>query len=354
MALIVSQTYIASDFMVAVLPYHGRQPLEIAHTRPVRDSVRWVSAGFWTAMAGFVLLVRGTIAMRSSPVHAPRRADRSRCARTAIVMPICNENVSRVFAGLAATYDSLGRTGELAHFDFFVLSDSSNADIRVAELDAWLAMCRARRTGSSEFSIGGGSIASSARAAISPISAGAGAVAIGYMVVLDADSVMSGACLTELLRLMRRQSRSPASSRRRRTRPDEKRFSPASSSSPPAFTAHCSPPGLHFWQLGESHYWGHNAIIRVAPFMQNCALGRLPGHGTLSGEILSHDFVEAALMRRAGWRVMIAYDLAGSYEEMPPNLVDELTRDRRWCHGNLMNFRLFLMHGLHRPTARSS
>jgi membrane glycosyltransferase len=110
----------------------------------------------------------------------------------------------------------------------------------------------------------------------------------------------------------------------------------------PLFTA-----GLHFWQLGESHYWGHNAIIRVEPFMRHCALGRLPGRGALSGEILSHDFVEAALMRRAGWAVWIAYDLPGSYEEMPPNLIDELSRDRRWCQGNLMNFRLFLMKGLH-------
>src|SRR4029078_13357979 len=110
----------------------------------------------------------------------------------------------------------------------------------------------------------------------------------------------------------------------------------------PLFTA-----GLHFWQLGESHYWGHNAIIRVAPFMRHFARALLPGPGSLSGEILSHDFVEAALMRRAGWQVMIAYDLDGSYEEMPPNLVDELTRDRRWCRGNLMNFRLFLMRGLH-------
>ena len=110
----------------------------------------------------------------------------------------------------------------------------------------------------------------------------------------------------------------------------------------PLFTA-----GLHFWQLGESHYWGHNAIIRVAPFIRHCALGRLPGSGALSGEILSHDFVEAALMRRAGWGVWIAYDLPGSYEEMPPNLIDELKRDRRWCQGNLMNFRLVLMKGLH-------
>ncbi|MBS0309884.1 MAG: glucans biosynthesis glucosyltransferase MdoH, partial [Proteobacteria bacterium] len=104
---------------------------------------------------------------------------------------------------------------------------------------------------------------------------------------------------------------------------------------------------LHFWQLGESHYWGHNAILRVAPFMRHCALGRLSGGGPLSGEILSHDFVEAALMRRAGWTVWIAYDLPGSYEEVPPNLVDELKRDRRWCQGNLMNVRLFLANGVH-------
>src|ERR1035437_8265190 len=110
----------------------------------------------------------------------------------------------------------------------------------------------------------------------------------------------------------------------------------------PLFTA-----GLHFWQLGESHYWGHNAIIRLAPFLRHCALARLPGRGALSGEILSHDSVKAALMSRAGWAVWIAYDLEGSYEEMPPNLVDELKRDRRWCQGNLMNFRLFLMKGLH-------
>ncbi|MGH8346687.1 MAG: glucans biosynthesis glucosyltransferase MdoH, partial [Pseudomonas sp.] len=110
----------------------------------------------------------------------------------------------------------------------------------------------------------------------------------------------------------------------------------------PLFTA-----GLHFWQLGESHYWGHNAIIRMKPFIDHCALAPLPGKGAFSGSILSHDFVEAALMRRAGWGVWIAYDLPGSYEELPPNLLDELKRDRRWCHGNLMNFRLFLVKGMH-------
>ena len=110
--------------------------------------------------------------------------------------------------------------------------------------------------------------------------------------------------------------------------------------------------GLHYFELGEAHYWGHNAIIRVAPFIEHCALARLSGRGALSGEILSHDFVEAALMRRAGWGVWIAYDLPGSHEEMPPNLIDELNRDRRWCQGNLINFRLTWARGLH-PSHRA-
>jgi membrane glycosyltransferase len=109
--------------------------------------------------------------------------------------------------------------------------------------------------------------------------------------------------------------------------------------------------GMQYWQLGESHYWGHNAILRVAPFMEHCALAPIHGRGGLAGEILSHDFVEAALMRRAGFSVWVVGDLEGSYEQQPPNLIEELQRDRRWCQGNLQNARLITepgLHGVHR------
>jgi membrane glycosyltransferase len=109
--------------------------------------------------------------------------------------------------------------------------------------------------------------------------------------------------------------------------------------------------GMQYWQLGESHYWGHNAIIRVEPFMKHCALAPLKGKGGLSGDILSHDFVEAALMRRAGYQVWLVPELTGSYEQQPPNLLEELQRDRRWCQGNLQNARLIAepgLHGVHR------
>jgi membrane glycosyltransferase len=104
--------------------------------------------------------------------------------------------------------------------------------------------------------------------------------------------------------------------------------------------------GLHFWQLGESYYWGHNAIVRCEAFMQHCGLGRLPGEAPLGGEIMSHDFVEAALMGRAGWEVWLACGLEGSYEEAPPTLLDELKRDRRWCQGNLQHLRLLFGDGI--------
>lgn len=344
LALVIAQTVVATEFMSAVLPYHGGQPLETLLLVLFAILFGWVSAGFWTAMAGFFLLLIGRdryAISRTVAEDAPIADD----ARTAVVMPICNEDVARVFAGLRATYRSVAMTGELEHFDFFVLSDSSNLETRVAEVAAWLELCRA---------VGGfGRIFHRWRR--HRIKRKSGNVAdfcrrwgknYRYMIVLDADSVMSGRCITSLVRMAEANPNAgiiqtaPRAAGRETLYARMQQF--ATCVYGPLFTA-----GLHYWQLGESHYWGHNAIIRVAPFIRHCALGRLPGSGSLSGEILSHDFVEAALMRRAGWAVWIAYDLPGSYEEMPPNLIDELKRDRRWCQGNLMNFRLFLMKGLH-------
>jgi membrane glycosyltransferase len=343
--LMLSQTAVATFYMTAVLPYHGNHPLEVAMLVLFAVLFAWVSAGFWTAMMGFLQLLIGqdryTINSRRVPADA-RIADGS---RTAILMPICNENTARVFAGLRATYDSVMRSGYGPTFEFFILSDTSDPDIRVAELEAWLQLCRDTggfgrihyRRRRHRIKRKSGNIADWCRRW------GAG---FRYMVILDADSVMSGGCLVRLTQLMEANpsagiiQTAPRASGRETLYARIQQF--ATRVYGPLFTA-----GLHFWQLGESHYWGHNAIIRVQPFLDHCGLPRLPGRGALSGEILSHDFVEAALMRRAGWAVWIAYDLDGSYEEMPPNLLDELKRDRRWCQGNLMNFRLFLTSGLH-------
>lgn len=344
LSLVIAQTYIATDFMTRVLPYHGRQPLEIAILVLFTVLFAWVSAGFWTGVVGFLqLLLGGNRSAISGSASDDAPIDDS--ARTAVIMPICNENVARVFAGLRATYESLERTGALRRFDFFVLSDTSEPDTRIAETHAWLSLCREvdgfrrvfYRRRRHRIKRKAGNVADFCRR---------WGANFRYMVVLDADSVMSGECLTKLVRLMEANPNAGIIQTAPRAAGRETLFARVQQFATriygPVYTA-----GLHFWQLGESHYWGHNAIIRIAPFMRHCALGRLRRRGERAREILSHDFVEAALMRRAGWAVWLAYDLPGSYEEMPPNLVDELARDQRWCLGNLINFRLFALQGLH-------
>lgn len=341
--LVLAQTAAGTGFSMAVLPYHGRQPLEMALLCLFAVLFFWISSGFWTAVTGFLALLIGR---DRHAISAAARDDMSldASAHTAVIMPICNEDVGRVFAGLRATYESLHTSGEAAHFDFFVLSDSSSADLRMAELEAWARTCQELgafgrifyRWRKYRVKRKSGNIADFCRR---------WGRLYRYMVVLDADSIMSGTCLVSLVRMMQARQdvgiiqTAPHASGRETLYSRIQQF--AISVYGPLFAA-----GLQYRQLGESYYWGHNAIIRVAPFMRHCALGRLPGKGSLSGEILSHDFVEAALMRRAGWTVWIAHDLPGSYEEVPPNLIDELKRDQRWCKGNLINAHMIFAEGI--------
>jgi membrane glycosyltransferase len=364
--LMLGQTIVAGYYMKGIMPYQGwsfvdleevlHQPLLLTAQQVLPYALQtsilvlfgilfcWVSAGFWTALMGFLELLTGRDKYRISGASAGNEPIEAG-ARTALVMPICNEDVPRVFAGLRATFESVAATGNLDRFDFFVLSDTNDTDIAVAEQQAWLDVCREAK--------GFGRIFYRRRRRRVKRKSGnlddfcrRWGSDYRYMVVLDADSVMSGECLTSLVRLMEATpdagiiQTAPKASGMDTLYARMQQF--ATRVYGPLFTA-----GLHFWQLGESHYWGHNAIIRMKPFIEHCALAPLPGKGAFAGAILSHDFVEAALMRRAGWGVWIAYDLPGSYEELPPNLLDELKRDRRWCHGNLMNFRLFLVKGMH-------
>ncbi|GGI54949.1 glucans biosynthesis glucosyltransferase MdoH [Oxalicibacterium solurbis] len=342
--LMLGQTALATFYMSRVLPYQGTTPLEISMLALFALLFCWVSAGFWTAMTGFLLLATGKDAYLISKTAVTGGAI-DPAARTAIVMPICNEDVTRVFAGLRATYESVQKTGKLDRFDFFVLSDTNSSDTAAAEVAAWTRLCNA---------VGGfGRIFYRRRQRRVRRKSGniddfcrRWGKDYRYMIVLDADSVMSGDCLTKLVQAMEANpdagiiQTAPRAAGRDTLYARIQQFSTRVYG--PLFTA-----GLHYWQLGESHYWGHNAIIRMQPFIEHCALALLPGKGPFAGEILSHDFIEAAMMRRAGWKVWIAYDLDGSYEEMPPNLLDELKRDRRWCQGNLMNFRLFMARGMH-------
>ncbi len=353
LALVLLGAWVGTRAMAEVLPSHGGTLEELGLLALFGVLFGWISAGFWTGVMGvFVRLLgpgRGPLA-RGVRKASERPLDTE--ARTAIVMPICNEHVPTVFGGLAATIDSLRGTGEASNFDVYVLSDTSDPDIRAAEQAAWSDLAshlaeaadgdadalrvhyrwrqlRTRRKA--------GNVADFCRR---------WGGAYRYFVVLDADSIMSGECLTSLVRLMEAHpdagviQTAPQAVGHDTFHARVQQF--CARAYGPLFTA-----GMRFWQRGESQYWGHNAILRMAPFIAHCGLAPIAGNGSLSGEILSHDFVEAALMRRAGWKVWVADGLEGSYEQVPPNLLAELQRDRRWCQGNLQNARLMFEPGLH-------
>lgn len=307
-----------------------------------------IATGFVTAMLGLYVVNRGGDSRRITQTIDWEAGDPP-LASTAVVMPVFNENVSRVFEGLRVVYRSVEATKRLEHFDFFILSDSNQPNQWIQEEVAWVELCKQVS--------GFGRIFYRKRR--QQINKKAGNVAdflrrwgkrYRYMIVLDADSVMTGEALVKLVALMERNPGTGLIQTAPRIFNGESLYARmqqfANRLYGPMYLA-----GLNYWQQHESNYWGHNAIIRVQPFMDHCALPDLPGSEPIGGRILSHDFVEAALMCRAGWSVWLAHDIEGSYEEGPPTLIDSAKRDRRWCQGNLQHTWLLTAGGF-RPASR--
>lgn len=307
----------------------------------------WIAVSFWHALIGFVLeLLQPNRSGRDRSVDAPARL---RPHRTALVMPIHNEDPDRVVAGLRAMAESLRRSRAGEGFEFFVLSDTRDALILQAERSAIAAL-------QSELE---GQVPLHYRHRPDNSGRKAGNLAdfcrrwgrrYQFMLVLDADSVMDASCMLRLVRAMQRD----AAVGLIQTVPI-----PVGQTSLFArlmqFAAAVYSPmlarGQAFWQGHIGNYWGHNALVRMTAFMDACGLPELPGRPPLGGEILSHDFVEGALLCRAGWKVELDTASLVSHEEVPANLIDFAARDRRWMQGNLQHLKLLRMPGLH-PSSR--
>ena len=268
---------------------------------------------------------------------------------TAIVFPVYNEDSGRVCEGLRATYESIERTGQLARFDFFILSDSTNPDKWIEEERRWCELARDlnalgkiyyRRRVDNE-----GKKSGNIRDFLNNWGR-----RYRYFICCDADSIMRGDTVIDLVKLMEAHpgvgliQTVPALINAQSLFGRIQQF--ANRLYAPVFIA-----GLNFWAQGFGNYWGHNAIIRTEAFMQNCDLPQLPGRKPFGGHILSHDFVEAALMLKENWQVWLAHDLEGSYEEAPQDLITNAQRDRRWCQGNLQHGMVLFARGL-RTTSR--
>ncbi len=268
--------------------------------------------------------------------------------RHAVVMPVYNEDSVKTCARIEAIYRSIEATGHLESFDFFILSDTRDLDLWVMEETSWTNLCR--RLG------GFGRIYYRRRKTNENRKAGNIGDFVrtwggGYesMLVLDADSLMDGADIVTMTRVMEDYPRLGIL----QTPPKLIRGSSVFTRLQ-QFAMRLYGPlfirGLNFWQLAGGSYWGHNALIRLKPFSEFCELPALPGREPFGGRILSHDFVEAALMVAEGWEVWLAWDIEGTYEEAPPTLVDHLIRDRRWMQGNLQHLWLIFARKLPFPT----
>ncbi len=349
MVLTVFPSLIAGAALYSLFADTAWQPLLLISCALFTILFYWISVGFWNFMAGIASVMKKVDNFsftHTVPKDTPLPTD----TRTALLFPIYNEDAHTVCAGIKTVWQSLCQQGIEKHFDIFILSDSTKADAWVNEEHTWHELCESEKAHEHIFyrhrkmnlKRKSGNIADFCRR---------WGTQYRYMIIFDADSLMSAQSLQRLVQIMETNpsigivQALPKVIKSQSLLARVQQF--ANHLYGPVFAA-----GLNFWRLGNTQYWGHNAIIRVAPFMQHCQLPKLPGKAPLGGEILSHDFVESALMRRAGYGVWLAYDVDGSYEQCPPSLIDELIRDRRWCQGNLQHSRLLFTKGFF-PTHRA-
>jgi membrane glycosyltransferase len=298
----------------------------------------WIAFACVSACLGFTLLLFGRNAL-------PPLAPLDRCGRTALLMPVYNEKPDKVFATLAAMGRDLRLEGASQWFDIFVLSDTRDPAIAASEEEAFTRLKRRLgpymgvyyRRRHNNHQRKAGNIADFVRR---------WGGAYPHMVVLDADSWMDATTLITLTRAMAADKEAGIIQSlpllHRRWTPFARMIQFSGRVYGPLVAA-----GLAAWHGKDGNYWGHNAIIRTRAFAEAAGLPELSGRKPFGGHVLSHDFVEAALMRRAGWSVTMLPMLPGSYEETPTSLADLAARDRRWAQGNLQHLKIVGAKGLH-------
>ncbi|MBQ0745407.1 MAG: glucans biosynthesis glucosyltransferase MdoH [Marinobacter sp.] len=340
MLFVFGQTAVASYYLLWVLPYHGGTPLEISMLVLFAILYAWIAVGFWTAVFGFVIRLMGGDRHSILKRHTEAELLETPLAKTAVLLPIYHEPVHWTLSGLKAVYRDIERTGQIEHFEFYILSDSRNPDVWLEEQVAWNQLVK---------DLGGEGRIFYRRRPVN-LNYKSGNVAdflrrwgkrCKYMVVLDADSLMTGSTIVRMVRLMEREPGVGILQTNPNIINGQSLFARIQQFAN-RFYSTLFANGLAAIQMGDAAFWGHNAILRIEPFMNHCGLRKLPGIGIFGGPIMSHDFVEAAYMGRAGYEVWLEPGLGGSYEESPPTLADELSRDSRWAKGNLQHLWVML------------
>ena len=332
----LTTTFFAAQAMLAGFAAGGLNYLE------------WLAVGLFAVNFAYLGIaaftgVAGTIVLLTSPRIPPPAAELpTRNSKTAIIIALYQEKPSKVIAAAEAMWDSLKDLDAQTGFEVFFLSDTMDPALVEIEEAAMQDLMR-RRSGEPFWYRRRHENTQKKQGNINDFVQRWGA-RYDYMIELDADSFVSPEAMLELVRRMDARPRTALI----QSLPiivGARTYSARTQQLALRVHGGLFGAGLTWWSGGAGNFWGHNAIIRLAPFAAHAALPDLPGKEPLGGKILSHDFVEAALLRRAGWRVEIAGDIIGSYEEAPPTIVDLAARDRRWAQGNIQQIQILLSKG---------
>ncbi len=315
-------------------------PLQVVFLVLSTVAFGWVAFGTMSAVLGFLVLLAGE---RPDTIPVPS-AETPLKTRTALLFPVYHEDAGPICGVIEAIAKDLAARGDARHFDVFVLSDTRGDDAGKAERTHYTYLHKEvsnvmpvyyRRRPENT-----GRKAGNIKDWVENYGA-----AYDHFVILDADSIMSGETLVRLAHATEETETAgliqtvPRLIGARTVLQRLQQY--AANIYGPSVAA-----GLAFWHRDEGNYWGHNAIIRTKAFASAAGLPPLPGLAPFGGHIQSHDFVEAVLLQRAGWGVHMVPTMGGSYEGLPPNLVDVVRRDRRWAQGNLQHLSILPSSGL--------
>lgn len=331
--------YFAYWLYHAMLP-HGIGLLEGLFIFLATSCFVWVSVGTSAAILGFALLRRN--AAPAMP-HIPP-ADTPLTTKTALLFPIYHESPASIAANIEELTKDLSARGYGKNFSVFVLSDTRpgpdrDLESKTFEILKWIIGNRMEMF----YRYRDENVAKKAGNIQDWIVRHGGE--FDHFVIFDADSVMAPETLVRLAAAMECNPYAGLIQTVPRLISSRTTFARLQQFAHAAFGP-CLARGLSAWSGQSANYWGHNAIIRTRPFAKYAGLPKLDGSPPFGGHIQSHDFVEAALLRRAGWAVYMAPELSGSYESSPPTLIDAAVRDRRWVQGNLQHLGLITVRGL--------
>jgi membrane glycosyltransferase len=339
----IALTALAAHQMYLVLTVNGPTLLQAIVLGLYVALFAWIAFSFMSVVIGFFAYIFGDAGrLKIHPEDEPLPEITTRCA---LLVPTYNEEPPRLFARVEAILESVAFTRLTAHFDVFILSDTADPEIWIEEEMRFFELrertaVRGRmfyRHRSNNQGRKAGNIADWTRRFGGHYES---------MIVLDADSLMTGSTIVPLVHALERHPHVGLIQTLPTIVNATTLFARLQQ-----FASRVYGPlvgyGMSWWHCAEGNYWGHNAIIRVSAFAGAAGLPTLRGPPPFGGPIMSHDFVEAALMRRMGWAVHVAPGLTGSYEESPPSLDDYTARDRRWCQGNLQHTAVLAARGLH-------